>query len=830
MGLIGIKTHGHKYNDGCYQPKVGLNRMAYMRHKNRGCRSFMQITRPIRLSGITLRFGLKSLALVAGVVVLTCVRADGEVMQCSVNGSPPSAEINLAAPLQGQLDLYVVCPTSPSRIKTITVSLTKQFQGDGGSVPVDLLLPPDYKAAKDSQTIDFTPPLVHLRLAVSRFPAVGKYSGLLVMAPQGKDALLWKIILSRGAPSATLVVSQPSPWQVTRPFLGWREEFGPLRKLLYWPLKKIGWCPAEDPLFSVTLWEKSGQASLEGISVRLEQVSKQPERGFSLGRNVEFTFKDHPIADFEVLPGRPGEDRSIAAGPAPVGMRFKFLQTGEYNFFLTFHALNSVLDDSQQKVNLVIQVRDSYWWAVLWLVSAVAVSFVSFKLLSSLRHRYDFLRQLRDLRPPWLAGEPQVLAIVLVSAALKQTEDLSERFWLTGADQVDVGIARLKSMVAILGEIRETRLKLEDAGLPRLLYIRALGKLNKIVSRLGEAGLDDAALPNLNADLTAFGDWLGPDANRDKCYWTDLCGAIKKLLDEISLADITDTHAWTKMNALQDAIMAKLDPAPPPPDLKGKMAVERQYAALKIVWERHKAHEFKALVNLIPPHSDIDDAALKAMFTLADAKAWEQIKTAKVEIEMPASDGPDPPQAYKPLRFELRVHDSALNGAYLFQHGLQFQWTLTFEYKSSRLRKLMYKSKWLRKRVRPPRTFSLEPVSTEPRVVQYVPRSGRLTAKVEVKNVDDSFEVPAASLPLKALSIAPSSDFGTFKGLAHVEKISWAMAALIAVVTGLSTFYFKGPTFGSFQDYLSLFLWGAGVDQGKNFLQVLQTYSPSKQS
>jgi hypothetical protein len=299
------------------------------------------------------RYGLIRPALVAGVIFLACVRADGEAVQCSDNGTPPGTEINLTAPLQGQLDLYVVCPASPSTFKTINVSLT-QFEGDDGSVPVDLLLPPKYSASKNSQTIAFNPPMTHLRLAMNSFPAVGKYSGLLVVTPHGKDALVWKITLSHVAPSATLVVSRPSPWLVTRPFLGWSEEFGPVRRLLYWPLKKMGWCPAEDPMFSVTLWEKSGQASLEGVSVRLEQVSKQPQSGFSLGRNVDFTFKGNSIPNFEVLPGQPGEDRSIAAGPAPVGMTFKFLQTGEYNFFLSFHALNSVLDDSQQKVNLVI--------------------------------------------------------------------------------------------------------------------------------------------------------------------------------------------------------------------------------------------------------------------------------------------------------------------------------------------------------------------------------------------------------------------------------------------------------------------------------------------
>jgi hypothetical protein len=35
----------------------------------------------------------------------------------------------------------------------------------------------------------------------------------------------------------------------------------------------------------------------------------------------------------------------------------------------------------------------------------------------------------------------------------------------------------------------------------------------------------------------------------------------------------------------------------------------------------------------------------------------------------------------------------------------------------------------------------------------------------------------------------------------------------------------NNPSFGSFHDYLALFTWGVGAEQGKNFLQVLQSYS-----
>jgi hypothetical protein len=60
-----------------------------------------------------------------------------------------------------------------------------------------------------------------------------------------------------------------------------------------------------------------------------------------------------------------------------------------------------------------------------------------------------------------------------------------------------------------------------------------------------------------------------------------------------------------------------------------------------------------------------------------------------------------------------------------------------------------------------------------------------------------------------------------------MEYVSWGIAFLVALVTGLSTQYFKSGAFGSPQDYILLFLWGVGADRGKNLLQALQAYSPS---
>jgi hypothetical protein len=106
-----------------------------------------------------------------------------------------------------------------------------------------------------------------------------------------------------------------------------------------------------------------------------------------------------------------------------------------------------------------------------------------------------------------------------------------------------------------------------------------------------------------------------------------------------------------------------------------------------------------------------------------------------------------------------------------------------------------------------------------------VPRRGDLTVSVRTAYKDENLEAVVSPLAVKR-----SSDFAIYKVVRGVEVGSWALAGLLAIVTGLTTFYYSNPAFGSIKDYLSLIAWGAGADQGKNLLQTLQTYStrPSK--
>lgn len=757
-------------------------------------------------------------ALLVLLMFLAGSAAFAEVVPCSIEGSTSGSEITATVVPPGEVPLFLICTNSQTPPKVINLILS-DFWNETGSVHVELMLPPGSQPTTTNGPLSLPfATVVLFRLRVQALPSEAKYSGRLVITADGKDPVVTRLTLTRGAPTGTLIADAPSaPLQISRTLSG----------------------SLNEPSFSVSLREKSGQIGLDGIRVRLEQVSKQPGNGFSIGKNVAFTVNGVPVSDLDVWPPTQAESyRSFAAGgQTVVGITLLNLEPGEYNAVLRFQATNSTTDDAQ-KVPIVVQVRGSIWWAIFWLLVAVAFSFFATKVLTSMRHRFNFLSRIRDLRPPWLSQEPSVLPVVWVRAVLKESEDLSRRFWLTGADLIDARVNQASAMIGLLSRVRDMRDQLKGTGLPRLPRIRAIAALGQIVAGLDDVPLNDAALTDANGKLTAFGNWVQPSTMTD-CYWTTVCAEAVKLGHELALEEVTDQDGRAVMTELATVVKATLQQRPS--DLDGMMAVERRYAALKILWQWHDSDRFGAFVSLVrcPPQTqqavpsrtpdsaststtvtkDIDDAVLHQLFDLADRSTWELLKQAvsngSVALVPPLSDGIQPLGAYDPLKFEIHTGDHRIDHAFLFKHALTFEWTFH----------LQFTRQWLRIRGAS-KTMLLNPTTSEPRVVQYFPRAGNVTAKVMITNAaGESLELENMDLSRGSMAIIASPDFGIFRGLANVEKISWALSAAVAIVTGLSMFYFKGSTFGSFQDYLTLFLWGAGVDQGKNFLQALQGYS-----
>jgi len=226
--------------------------------------------------------------------------------------------------------------------------------------------------------------------------------------------------------------------------------------------------------------------------------------------------------------------------------------------------------------------------------------------------------------------------------------------------------------------------------------------------------------------------------------------------------------------------------------------MERAYGRLKILWERKKEDDpaLEELIGLLEGNSDMNS---EMFFKAADNIAWSKLESATFNFVDPAVKEVEPRHAYDLIRFVVAPADDRLGNNFLFKHGITYRWSLT-----------------LNEGKGPPMALTQER-TTEPRVVQYVPRPGMLHAKVELIYDGKLAKHPAElSIPIRK-----SSDYGWRSIFRLTDVAALLFAILFASVTGLGTYYFGKYGFGSITDYIALFVWGAGVDQTKNFLQQL---------
>ncbi|HYM60491.1 MAG TPA: hypothetical protein VEZ11_06320 [Thermoanaerobaculia bacterium] len=702
-----------------------------------------------------------------------------------VEGANPGKEIVVSRPADGLFPIRLILNVAPDAPppKPVRVIMS-QFSGDRGSFAVDVLSGCDAQSALVKQPIDFTASRMQaLCLRIPSLPGEGRYTGSMLFLSDDAKPLVKPFVIT--SPQATLVAQSISPQWVTLPIWGRFAREGP--------------SAAPQQTFTIVLSEKSGVTSVRGIMVGLT-VTKSPS-GFDLKRNIRFRIKGQDVPNLESgPPTQQGQEqlRTVrAGGQLGVDVSLYGLVPGEYNAVLRFSSPNSVADDSQ-KQNLVIQVRDPVVWPILWLLAAVSISFIATKVLTGLRRRADLQRQIHDLTPQWFSSLAFTAAVVWVRAALHQARRLSSRFWLTSADLIETQVNGVRSMLKILDQAHQLRGLLSRA-LDEFLLRRVLIDLDNAVSGLDAGAPDDATASRIQTDLKAFEDWLAKDKVLAK-FQSDVIPSITALETEIATGKIPDAAReiiGISNKAVQDAL---LKPLATTLDMN---VLYREYAALRALWDGRD-----------DPADLIASPSLMDLLRVTDERSWQRLKTANLSIRVPASSSPDGLEAYVPLQFSVESIDPRVAASYLFKHKVEYAWIFTLKPERRGFRERMHLKK-------PPATVTLKPVSLGPAVVQYFPRAGTVQVEVALRYHGESLAVPARA----DLEIRDSSDFGFLRSFEAAEVGSWLIAAGAAIVTGLSTFYFKSQFFGSYQDYISLFIWGVGIDQTKNFVQNMQAFS-----
>jgi hypothetical protein len=311
-----------------------------------------------------------------------------------------------------------------------------------------------------------------------------------------------------------------------------------------------------------------------------------------------------------------------------------------------------------------------------------------------------------------------------------------------------------------------------------------------------ESPLTDTDVQSINSEIARFNDWLATE-KFPILFWNDIEPALQSLQNEIAGLTVGGFQADPFIAILISDISQAL--TTPPTDRSGVERIYERYVRLRVLWEERDA--LAALIGLA-------QADFSSFLDLADQREWERIKADPLQLRVPKPAGGDGLEAFQVLQFSVTASNPRIEGTYVFRHKIEYQWNL----------QLTLKKRWKRNT----ENVVLEPLSLGPSVVQYFPLPGAVSASVTLRYGNDSKPIHASDQAF----IYPSSDFQPYKILAGTEVVSWVISAITAVATGLSMFYFKGTSWGTYQDYLTMFLWGMGVDQGKTFLQALQANSP----
>ncbi len=351
--------------------------------------------------------------------------------------------------------------------------------------------------------------------------------------------------------------------------------------------------------------------------------------------------------------------------------------------------------------------------------------------------------------------------------------------------------------LAALEALRAVRLRVEPfaAGRPaaQLALGRLLRRAHDLIERPTFGQTQQADLTNLLQTAEA---WLS-DSTRDAKYREALVE--RRRSDEIPNLGL-DPARKAVPAVVHDQLVELLGQCPtaeviadqqatPPAKLQG---CDQTLAKLALLW-RERATDWAAQLATMCGKGQ----PIEALFSLVDDETWKRLAAAtdgelRLERHPPL---PERLETYQLVEVRLRSSIPHLSEARIFRHPLRVGWRIT-----------------------PPGGHLRSMETNGLTLVQYFPLPG--TVAIEASLRWQGREIPLGTEPLR-FTVDPNPEYGRLRVL-RSELTEWAaiaIAAGFAVATAMSTLY--DPTFGSFGQYLALFLWAAGAGTGGNIFKEL---------
>ncbi|MEM9386737.1 MAG: hypothetical protein AAGA68_16885 [Pseudomonadota bacterium] len=563
---------------------------------------------------------------------------------------------------------------------------------------------------------------------------------------------------------------------------------------------------------SVALFEKTGDTAAEGIIVRRADDALGTGT-IDLQRHVAFSLDGKEVPGMTAWPepeAELAELRQIPVdGKRALGIQLSDLPRGEHRVRLQLDATNAA-PDSAPTIDLKVTVRHPLLAAVSILLVGIMTSLLITQGFVNWRNRNALRDRVHKLQRDWLHELRHLTAVIWLKAHRKRTELVVDKFALLPAPQYLASL--LDSAARLLGLLkryRELQHQIERAAVVYIEKYRLRQDLDLVLRETGPDNLDSEAAATIGARFDQLAQYLVDPARPRYLRLVD--ESRRRALNSFVASALQATETQQEhLQQLFDEYVSKELPA----DANGEalVRVDEVSSSLRVLWRQRNDDAVRGDLLQLIARASASEIDVDKVFDVSNARQFEKLSAAfeAREVRIEASGGAPRGQEVehlRPTRFELIPADPTLQEDFFFCNKVSAEWRFTLHSaRGAGAGGRDEKLKWTER-------------AEGNTVVQFSPKRGTLEIEVVFRYGDQQSEPISTKV-----KVAASKSAGLRARLLETqETVITLVAVVVALASGLSLYYWANPSFGSVQDYLALFTWAVGVDQGKNVAQAAQS-------
>jgi hypothetical protein len=577
-------------------------------------------------------------------------------------------------------------------------------------------------------------------------------------------------------------------------------------------------CFCGAPSFSFTLYDKTEGGPYHHVRARFEPSASANSKALTSNFNLDtFSFWENgKRVDLERRNAGAPELSGAAitlAKARTFTARVQSLSPGEYSGALRFAADEASDDAAEAKLPLLIQVRHHWLLPVFVIVIGSAFGWFTSKYVIGKRKARDLSQQVKEARarldflarPSTRIGwqfpsEAGSLGFARLGVELKRLAKLTASAIevVFHGDEIEQLRQRAELRLKALESLSKARLRVQPVADGRPAAQHAIGLLLRSATDLLErptfGELEQASLSKI---LEAVETWANA-ATFVAAYQQALLE--RRRSNEFpgpeGVNRVASGPVGPQLKTLFDSVPTEeeISAQTTPSGLKD---FDEKIARIALLWRDHDQPWAKDLAEADAASKPLDD-----LYRTVDTCFWDTtLKTAAANrtlVVERSSVSEDKPQTYEVVEMDLT--SQGLEVRRIRRHPLRVVWRI-------------------KPRVGDARTTETDGLT----LVQYFPSAGSVSINAFLRW--DGKEI--AIEPPLSIDVAQNPEYHKSWRFATewTEYAAIGVAALFAIVTAMGSQY--DSTFGSFTQYLTMFVWAAGAGTGGNlFSQLGATSAP----